>query len=192
MTDGQFELVQRLRVTGPLKIEALVEDREGVGDEIRELVGDGVLLEAAGHVALTEAGKERHSEELAARVDQSALAEIGERYDRDFLPLNREFKRLCAEWQEEERFELVEKAADVHERLNAGFLDAVSPGAPNLRVYRPRFERALESFLDGEGSALTAPTANSYHGVWFELHEDLIVTLGRNRSEEEAAEAGSS
>ena len=34
---------------------------------------------------------------------------------------------------------------------------------------------------------MASPSVDSYHGVWFELHETLILLAGRNRADEAAA-----
>jgi pyruvate,orthophosphate dikinase len=34
---------------------------------------------------------------------------------------------------------------------------------------------------------VASPQVDSYHSVWFELHEDLIRLAGRNRADETAA-----
>ena len=34
---------------------------------------------------------------------------------------------------------------------------------------------------------IASPRVDSYHGVWFELHEDLIRLSGKTREEEVAA-----
>ncbi|WP_232681743.1 hypothetical protein [Nocardioides sp. R-C-SC26] len=33
----------------------------------------------------------------------------------------------------------------------------------------------------GDNGAFARPMYNSYHDIWMELHEDLIVSLGRTR-----------
>ena len=55
--------------------------------------------------------------------------------------------------------------------------------------YRGRFDNALNRVLDGDFNWFTKPSVDSYHEVWFELHEDLLVTLGIDRAAEMAAEA---
>jgi hypothetical protein len=50
-------------------------------------------------------------------------------------------------------------------------------------VYRLRLSGALERALSGE-IAYVADSLESYHSVWFQLHEDLLVTLGISRDEE--------
>ncbi len=37
---------------------------------------------------------------------------------------------------------------------------------------------------EGERDWFTKPTIDSYHSVWFELHEDLLATLGLERAKE--------
>jgi pyruvate,orthophosphate dikinase len=40
---------------------------------------------------------------------------------------------------------------------------------------------------DGSHEYIASPRIDSYHTVWFELHEDLILLAGRTREEETAA-----
>jgi pyruvate,orthophosphate dikinase len=56
-----------------------------------------------------------------------------------------------------------------------------------FRLYLARLERALTCARDGDGRFVASPQVDSYHSVWFELHEDLIRLAGRNRSDETAA-----
>jgi hypothetical protein len=51
--------------------------------------------------------------------------------------------------------------------------------------YRPRFAAALTRVQANEVDWLTHPLIDSYHTVWFELHEDLLSTLGVERSKED-------
>ena len=52
---------------------------------------------------------------------------------------------------------------------------------------RARLSRAFEAARGGDGRFVASPRVDSYHGVWFELHEDLIQLAGRTREEESAA-----
>jgi hypothetical protein len=51
-------------------------------------------------------------------------------------------------------------------------------------TYRPRFDAALARIDAGEREWFTKPLIDSYHTIWFELHEDLLSTLGLERSQE--------
>ena len=55
--------------------------------------------------------------------------------------------------------------------------------------YGGRLDNALNRVLGGELNWFTKPSLDSYHGVWFELHEDLLVTLGIERATELAADS---
>ena len=46
---------------------------------------------------------------------------------------------------------------------------------------------ALGKVQGGDHDWFTKPMIASYHTVWFELHEDLLATLGIERSSESAS-----
>jgi len=56
-----------------------------------------------------------------------------------------------------------------------------------MGCYRDRLERALAAARAGDPKFVASPRVDSYHSVWFELHEDLIRLSGRRRSDEAAA-----
>ena len=67
------------------------------------------------------------------------------------------------------------------------FLDGHDSGSGSLATYRERLTRALDQAVNGDGRFVASPRVDSYHGVWFELHEDLIQLAGRTREDEVAA-----
>ncbi len=67
------------------------------------------------------------------------------------------------------------------------WLQSFVDGLPRLGSYGSRLRRAAEHVVDGDTSYLASPRVDSYHTVWFELHEDLIHLAGRTREEEAAA-----
>jgi hypothetical protein len=92
---------------------------------------------------------------------------------------------------EDERYD-----AAVLGRLALLHADTVAWVAPlsarlaRLALYRERLQRALDLAQGGDRRFVASPLVDSYHGVWFELHEDLIRLAGRRRSDEAAAERG--
>jgi hypothetical protein len=50
-------------------------------------------------------------------------------------------------------------------------------------LYRNRLSTAIERALAGDRAYVT-DSFDSYHAVWFQLHEDLLVTLGISREDE--------
>lgn len=55
--------------------------------------------------------------------------------------------------------------------------------------YAKRLSRAIDRSLAGE-SAYVSDNLDSYHTVWFQLHEDLLRTLGISREEERRRNSG--
>jgi hypothetical protein len=53
--------------------------------------------------------------------------------------------------------------------------------------YGGRFATALSRVQGGDLDWFTRPMIESYHTVWFELHENLLATLGIQRAMEQAA-----
>ena len=53
-----------------------------------------------------------------------------------------------------------------------------------MAAYGPRLESVLIRILDGESNMFTGVMCGSYHDVWMELHEDLILTQGLDRATE--------
>ena len=58
---------------------------------------------------------------------------------------------------------------------------------PRLAPYQARFDHAVEQLRTGDTSYVARPIMDSYHTVWFELHEELIGLLGRDRTAEALA-----
>ena len=52
--------------------------------------------------------------------------------------------------------------------------------------YGPRLAAAAERVRSGDTDWFTKPMIPSYHTVWFEMHEDLLCTLGIERGSEDA------
>jgi pyruvate,orthophosphate dikinase len=84
--------------------------------------------------------------------------------------------------------------ASVLERLQGVGADADAWLAPieaasrRLAGYRERLARAIERARKGDQRYVASPRVDSFHGIWFELHEDLIQLAGRTRADE--VEAG--
>ena len=69
--------------------------------------------------------------------------------------------------------------------------DAIQPICADLGAllarfggYTDGFGNSLAKVQAGEQEWFTKPIIESYHTVWFELHEDLLATLGIERQSE--------
>jgi len=82
-----------------------------------------------------------------------------------------------------------------YEQVVAAVHDAVLPVLADLTAasarfggYAPRLGNALDRVRAGSTDWFDKPTIDSYHAVWFELHEDLLATLGLDRASESTEE----
>ena len=153
---------------------------------LERAVSDGLAVERRGRISgftLTAAGRVRHGELLRAASTDNERTVVDAAY-RQFMALNRELLSLCTDWQRR-------ASADVAHRLGAvddsaqPIVARLAAAVPRFATYGPRLAAARQRFERGETEWLTKPLIDSYHTIWFELHEDLLCTLGMERSEEE-------
>jgi hypothetical protein len=138
--------------------------------------------------SLTEAGRAQGERLLAAELDDvGARAAVAEVY-RDFLPLNDVVAAACTSWQlaemgiGEQTMTLAETIATLQGPANAlaRVEERLISHLHRFAGYHHRFTTALTKAGD-EPAWITGTDRDSCHRVWFELHEDLIATLGLAR-----------
>ena len=186
--------------TGATIADALLADPDVVGRLLDQLVVDGVAATVAGAYRLTDAGKERAAELLAADRSAWGTEAAGEALDA-FVALDGRMKEAVTAWQLRPPAG-AEGEPDVNDHSDAAYdagvlatlagigADADAWLAPlearsrRLRGYRPRLARALDRANGGDGRYVASPRVDSFHGIWFELHEDLIQLAGRTRADE--------
>jgi len=205
-------VVQALRVRGFVDAEVVVE---ATGLSIVEVAAHLDGLGDVGHARhregrisgwmLTPEGRAHGEALLSAELDEvGCRATVQDAYRR-FLAVNADFLGLCTDWQlrpdsdDPDAEPVVNDHADaawdaaVVERLG-GVDDVVGPICDDLAGlldrfggYRDRFASALARVRAGDGDWFARPMIDSYHTVWFELHENLLATLGIERAKEHAA-----
>src|SRR5207245_10907769 len=89
----------------------------------------------------------------------------------------------CTDSQPEGGAGPTERPMIVHEAV-LPIADDLAASLPRFARYGPRLTNAVDRVRAGEVDWFTKPVLDSYHTVWFELHEDLLATLGIERGEE--------
>jgi pyruvate,orthophosphate dikinase len=180
--------------------DAVLSTADAVRPIVDQLVIDGLAASVAGAYRLTDAGTARTTELLAA--DRSAWGEPAAAAALDaFLELDHRMKDTVTAWQlrDAEAQVLNDHSDPDYDRAVLGrltdlhgdavaWLRPVAGDLPRLDAYRERLTRAVEAATAGDVRFVASPRVDSYHGVWFELHEDLIQLAGRTRAAE--VEAG--
>ncbi len=166
-----------------------------------QLVAEGLATYRDGKLSgfsLTRAGRERHGELLSAELDTTgARAAVEGAYQR-FLQLNTELLTVCTAWQLREiggestvndhtdgvyDADVIEQLNALHHRVEP-ICDDLGSTLARFAGYGPRLSYALQKVRGGDGDWFTRPMIPSYHTVWFEMHEDLLCTLGIERGAE--------
>lgn len=146
--------------------------------------------------SLTERGRAENERRLASELgDVRGENEVRDVY-RDFLPLNARVLRACTDWQLKpapgERLvpnahtdpawdDGVLRELAAIERALPPLIDRLGDLLTRFRGYDTRFTAALMHARAGEPAYVDRTDVDSCHRVWFQLHEDLIATLGIDR-----------
>jgi pyruvate,orthophosphate dikinase len=162
-----------------------------------EMMAAGYVEEARGRFKLSATGRE-HLEAELRRERQTVDVELITSLYKEFDEHNSALKRLMTRWQlkadnspnDHGDPDYDQAVIDDLARLDASFqplLARMVDAAPRLAHYPSRLSNALTRVAAGDHSWFAKPLADSYHTVWFELHEDLIGLAGLSRVEEAAA-----
>lgn len=142
---------------------------------------------------LTPDGRLAHATVLARDVAALDLHSLRGHYH-DFLGINDTFKALCGDWQlrdgqpndhSDERYDnaVVDRLQRLHDAARP-VVASMAAVVPRLQPYTRRLEGAVAQVAGGARNMFTGVMCGSFHDIWMELHEDLILTQGIDRSAE--------
>jgi DNA-binding MarR family transcriptional regulator len=198
---SQLLVLQSVRLKGRADAAAVARcigsDEADAQAALDQLLAEG-LVKGGPAVRITPEGNERLRELLEAEragVDQQALEAV---YD-DFHHVNTALKEVVTSWQMRDAQTPNDHSDSAYDAgVIARLLDGVDTEfrpllarmtaiVPRLGGYGPRFDTAVAALHAGDTTYLARPILDSYHTLWFELHEELIGLLGRTRIDEAAA-----
>jgi pyruvate,orthophosphate dikinase len=196
--EERLVLLQAARLKGRLTPElssAFLADR--AQPLLDELITAG-LLKGGGAVArLTPEGREHLAAlliEERTRVEGEALSRLYEEFEHP----NTTLKAVITAWQVFPDGTPNDHKSGVYDRAVLGRLnEAAAQARPlveqiaqtvaRLGHYPQRLATALSRAEAGDHRFVAHPMVDSYHQVWFELHEDLLGLLGLSREAEARA-----
>jgi predicted transcriptional regulator len=168
-----------------------------VEDRLSHLAGLGLVE--------TVAGSALPSDDAEATLKQSAAEHYAAlREDREILALADGFEDINARlltamsaWQQVDvggqkvandhadaayDDKIITRIDRLVQRLDP-LLEALTRHDERFAGYRQRFAAAMGAIDEGRPELVSSVTADSVHTIWFEFHEDLLRTLGRDRTE---------
>lgn len=168
---------------------------KAVGDTVAALQTQGLVSEAKIGLRLSPTGQSAAVAIWTAAHERIDTARMTALYA-DFHAPNATFKAIIADWQM--------RGGIINDRLDAAYdatvlarLTAIDGEIgpiiaraaalePRLARYATRLALALAAIDAGNTRFVAGPLIDSYHTVWFELHEELIRLAGLSRASEAA------
>jgi pyruvate, orthophosphate dikinase len=180
--------------------EALFATDDHIGWIFDGLVAEGLVEPASGSFRLTAEGRQ-----VASRIfemdRERSLSDWSAGILDSFHELDHRLKDVVTAWQVRDvdgtqttndhgdrdyDDHVMAGLGEVH-RDTVGWLEPMAGSVTRFPTYLARLERASRLAAAGDQRYVASPRVDSYHTVWFELHEDLIRLSGRTRAEEVAA-----
>lgn len=171
-------------------------DDAAAEDVVRGLARKGLADETRIGYRLTETGRSAVAEARSVELRDEARERLVEAYEQ-FEELNGELLQLASDWQvmqiggvsvmndhtdEEYDAQVIDRLLRLHSEF-VPVMDRIEEVVPRLGSYRCRFTHAVQRIGVGDYDYVTRPEKDAYHTLWFELHEELLQLLGRQRRE---------
>jgi hypothetical protein len=170
---------------------------ETVRTALCQLVEGKRVVEAQGKYLLAPAARMALDSEYSHLYEGARRnAFFSEGYS-EFERLNAALKQLITEWQTIEvrgqrvpndhsdkdyDDKIIDRLGALHERAETA-LEKLARVLPRFSIYRDKLSAALEKAEDGDIAWVSDAKLQSYHTLWFELHEDLLRLMRREREE---------
>lgn len=176
-----------------IRLRGLVEAPDRA--QVATLIDAGLIVRKRTFLALTPEGREVHTAWVRLAQTSPGYDTVRRAYEA-FLPVNTELIRACSDWQvhpggvpndhTDPRYDwgVIDRLRALDERAGA-IVRRLAKALPRFAGYRARLRAALQRVEEGEHDWFASPRVDSYHTVWMQLHEDLLVTLGLERADEQ-------
>jgi DNA-binding transcriptional ArsR family regulator len=187
-SDTRLLVLHALRLKGMADAGAIAAASEleapVVEAELADLLACGLVrfLDKRDSWSLVPDGRTEHARLLSADLDDAGCVGVVESAYRRILGVNVELLATVTALQQGD--EAIERLRAVHHEA-IGATEELAVELERMRSYGPRLAAALVRVERGEREWVARPLIDSYHSVWHELHEDLLLTLDIDRSAEQ-------
>ena len=196
----RFRVLHALRIKGFAKVEVLSElavlHETDVESHLTELQAAELALyrEQRALWQLSPKGREVHVVELHVDVSRPGFRDVLHGEYEPFLALNDRFKQLCGDWQLRDGQpndhgdpvydrNVIARLRELHGEAHP-IVASIGDNLERFSGYAPRLGSSADKVVAGEHKMFTGVMCGSYHDVWMELHEDLILSQGIDRAKE--------
>jgi hypothetical protein len=170
---------------------------EAVRQTLGKLVAANRVMEAKGRYLLAPAARMLLDADYSRFYEEVRADPAFQTGYAGFEQLNTVLKQLITDWQtipvgaervpndhNDKDYDsgIIDRLGDLHERVE-DVLDQLAGALPRMRIYRDKLASALEKAEDGAIVWVSDAKIESYHTLWFELHEDLLRLMQRDRVE---------
>ncbi|PPJ14428.1 hypothetical protein C5E51_02820 [Nocardia nova] len=171
---------------------------DAVGAHLDEAVAGGRAVAARGAYMITPTGRShldsRYPGDFAELRANDALAATLADFEQG---INKQILSLMTAWQTvsvdgaeqpndhsdaEYDAKIIDRLARLHERA-ATLLTPFADADPLIKRFLIRLDAALQRVDQGEHDYVSSVRIDSYHTVWYQMHEHLLRTMGQERDE---------
>lgn len=203
-SDPRLLVLHAIRVKGLAPLDKVAAysslDEAACTANLQALATEGLAAEAKGRISgwtLTPDGRAADAAMVAAELDEVGVRDGVHDAYRRFLEINHGMLGLCTDWQLRDGMvndhtdtaydsQVIDRLHEIDTQVQP-IVSALSGLLVRFDGYRGRLTGALTKLDAGDRDWFTRPFVDSYHTVWFELHEDLLSSLGIERSKESGA-----
>jgi hypothetical protein len=201
LTTDEFEVLHAVALRKRTDLEGLVRSTGLARGDVEAALGRSaeakLVLVARGNYFVTPEGdralRSAYADRFATIRAEGGLAAAYARFE----VVNRDVKAIVTDWQvrpvggqrlpndhSDSAYDegVLDRLTQAHERAEE-LLAGLARRVPRLARYPERLAAALERAEAGEGDWVSGVRCDSYHTVWFELHEDLLRMLDKQREE---------
>ena len=190
LSDAERDALISIVVRGMARGEASTE---------QQALAEASLILVKGPIMMPlPAGTTRVGDILRLAPDAQERERVMSTFHR-FLPINRQLRDLCTAWQCRPDGSVNDHSdigydAQIRDRLDdiddsvAPLLKRFAEDLPRLAPYRERLTTALANLDEGDNAWFASPLIDSYHTVWMHVHQELLLTIGMSRADDEALE----
>lgn len=201
LSDEQFEVLHGAALCQTIDVAGVAETigapEDAVGAELEAAIERGDLLRIRTSMLVSEPGQALLAQEYERRY--GALREdprFAAALDR-FETVNKQLLAVMSDWQtvsvgesrvpndhsdQDYDAAVIGRVGDTVDRVER-VLAPFSEAEPRIGRSCERLGSAVDRALAGESEYVSGITVPSVHTVWFQLHEDLLRLMGRERDE---------